>query len=229
METSFPRKRESTTQAKVWIPTFVGMTGNQGDFQVNRNASLNRKTTETDIKIQFNIDGSGKNRISTGIPFLDHMLSLFAKHGLFDLSIKATGDLEIDYHHTVEDIGIVLGQAITKAVGEKRGIRRYGSSLLPMDETLASVAIDISGRPYLVYNVPLPRRGKIREFDADLVEDFFQALVNNSGMTLHINLRYGRNIHHIFEAVFKAFGRALDEATAIDSRVSGVPSTKGRL
>lgn len=196
---------------------------------MKRQSSFNRKTTETAIKLRFTIDGSGKNRISTGIPFLDHMLSLFAKHGLFDLNIEATGDLEVDYHHTVEDIGIVLGKAITEAAGDKKGIRRYGSALLPMDETLASVALDISGRPYLVYNVTLPRRGKIREFDADLVEDFFQALVNNSGMTLHINLQYGRNIHHIFEAIFKAFGRALDEATTIDNRVSGVPSTKGRL
>ena len=194
-----------------------------------RKSSIDRKTTETNIRLKFSIDGQGKGKVNTGIPFLDHMLTLFAKHGLFDLNIEATGDLEIDYHHTVEDIGIVLGQAITQAVGEKKGIRRYGSALLPMDETLASVALDISNRPYLVYNVTLPRRGKIREFDADLVEDFFQALVNKGGMTLHINLRYGRNIHHIFEAVFKAFGRALDEATTIDNRVSGVPSTKGRL
>jgi len=194
-----------------------------------RKSSIDRKTTETNIRLKFSIDGQGKGKVNTGIPFLDHMLTLFAKHGLFDLNIEATGDLEIDYHHTVEDIGIVLGQAITQAVGEKKGIRRYGSALLPMDETLASVALDISNRPYLVYNVTLPRRGKIREFDADLVEDFFQALVNKGGMTLHINLRYGRNIHHIFEAVFKAFGRALDEATTIDNRVSGIPSTKGRL
>ena len=195
----------------------------------NRKSSIDRKTTETNIRLKFSIDGEGKGKVNTGIPFLDHMLTLFAKHGLFDLNIEAMGDLEVDYHHTVEDIGIVLGKAITEAAGDKKGIRRYGSVLLPMDETLASVALDISGRPYLVYNVPLPRRGKIREFDAGLVEDFFQALVNNSGMTLHINLRYGRNIHHIFEAVFKAFGRALDEATTIDNRVSGVPSTKGRL
>lgn len=194
-----------------------------------RKATIDRKTKETDIKVDFNIDGEGKCRINTRIPFLDHMLDLFARHGLFDLIIEAKGDLEVDYHHTVEDIGIVLGQAITKAVGEKRGIRRYGSALIPMDETLASVALDISGRPYLVYHVPLPRRGKIREFDADLIEDFFQALVNHSGITLHINLQYGRNIHHIFEAVFKAFARALDAATTIDSRVSGIPSTKGRL
>ena len=194
-----------------------------------RKSSIERKTTETNIKLKFAIDGQGKGKINTGIPFLDHMLTLFAKHGLFDLTIDAVGDLEIDYHHTVEDIGIVLGKAIAQAVGDKMGIRRYGSALIPMDETLASVALDISGRPYIVYNVSLPKRGKIKEFDADLIEDFFQALVTNSGITLHINLRYGRNIHHIFEAVFKAFARALDEATTIDSRVSGVPSTKGKL
>jgi len=194
-----------------------------------RKAEIERKTKETDIKVEFHIDGKGDGRIDTGIPFLDHMLDLFARHGLFDLSIEARGDLEVDYHHTVEDIGIVLGQAITKAAGDKKGIRRYGNAVIPMDETLAEVSLDLSGRPYLVYNVALPRRGKIREFDADLIEDFFQALVNHSGITLHIDLRYGRNIHHIFEAIFKAFARALDTATSIDSRVSGVPSTKGRL
>lgn len=196
---------------------------------MKRISHIERKTTETNIKLKFAIDGQGKGKINTGIPFLDHMLTLFTKHGLFDLTIDAVGDLEIDYHHTVEDIGIVLGKAIAQAVGDKKGIRRYGSALIPMDETLASVALDISGRPYIVYNVSLPKRGKIKEFEADLIEDFFQALVTNSGITLHINLRYGRNIHHIFEAVFKAFARALDEATTIDSRVSGVPSTKGKL
>jgi imidazoleglycerol-phosphate dehydratase len=194
-----------------------------------RKSSIKRKTTETDIKINFNIDGSGKGSIKTKMPFLDHMLTLFARHGLFDLYIDASGDLEVDYHHTVEDIGIVMGQSITKANGEKKGITRYGSALIPMDETLASVALDLSGRPYLSYKVLIPRKGKIKEFDPDLIEDFFQALVNNSGVTLHINLQYGRNIHHIFEAIFKAFGRALDEATTIDSRISGVPSTKGKL
>ncbi|HKZ56181.1 MAG TPA: imidazoleglycerol-phosphate dehydratase HisB [Thermodesulfovibrionales bacterium] len=194
-----------------------------------RKSSIKRKTTETNIKINFNIDGSGKGSINTQMPFLDHMLTLFTKHGLFDLNIDASGDLEVDYHHTVEDIGIVMGQAITKAVGEKKGIKRYGSAEIPMDETLASVSLDLSGRPYLVYNVSLPRKVRIKEFDPDLIEDFFQAIVNNSGVTLHINLQYGRNIHHIFEAIFKAFGRALDEATTIDSRISGVPSTKGKL
>ena len=195
----------------------------------NRKTTIKRKTTETDIKIEFHIDGTGKSKIDTSIPFLDHMLLLFARHGLFDLYIKAKGDIEIDYHHTVEDIGIVLGQTITQAVGEKKSIKRYGSAVIPMDETLASVSLDLSGRPYLVYNVTMPRKGKLKEFDPDLIEDFFQALVNNSGITLHVNLQYGRNIHHIFEAIFKAFGRALDNATTVDSRVSGVPSTKGKL
>ena len=194
-----------------------------------RKSSVKRKTTETNIKINFSIDGKGKGSINTQMPFLDHMLTLFTRHGLFDLYIDASGDLEVDYHHTVEDIGIVMGQAITKAVGEKKGIKRYGSAEIPMDETLASVSLDLSGRPYLVYNVSLPRKVRIKEFDPDLIEDFFQAFVNNSGVTLHINLQYGRNIHHIFEAIFKAFGRALDEATTIDSRISGVPSTKGKL
>ena len=194
-----------------------------------RKSSVKRKTTETNIKINFSIDGKGKGSINTQMPFLDHMLTLFTKHGLFDLYIDASGDLEVDYHHTVEDIGIVMGQAITRAVGEKRGIKRYGSAEIPMDETLASVALDLSGRPYLIYNVSLPRKVRIKEFDPDLIEDFFQAIVNNSGVTLHINLQYGRNIHHIFEAIFKAFGRALDEATTIDSRIKGVPSTKGKL
>ena len=194
-----------------------------------RKSSIKRKTTETNIKINFSIDGKGKGSINTQMPFLDHMLTLFTRHGLFDLYIDASGDLEVDYHHTVEDIGIVMGQAITEAVGEKKGIKRYGSADIPMDETLASVALDLSGRPYLVYNVSLPRKVRIKEFDPDLIEDFFQAIVNNSGVTLHINLQYGRNIHHIFEAIFKAFGRALDEATTIDSRISGVPSTKGKL
>ncbi|MCC7202012.1 MAG: imidazoleglycerol-phosphate dehydratase HisB [Nitrospirae bacterium] len=196
---------------------------------MKRISQIKRKTAETNIKLRFTIEGQGKGKIDTGIPFLDHMLTLFAKHGLFDLNIAAVGDLDIDYHHTVEDIGIVLGKAIAQAVGDKKGIRRYGSALIPMDETLASVALDISGRPYLVYSVALPKRGKIKEFDADLIEDFFQALVTSSGITLHVNMRYGRNIHHIFEAVFKAFARALDEATSVDIRVSGIPSTKGRL
>lgn len=201
-----------------------------GDIYMKaRKALIERKTTETNVSVELNLDGDGKGKISTNIPFLDHMLNLFARHGLFDLNIEAEGDIEIDFHHTIEDIGIVLGQVISQAVGDKKGIKRYGSALIPMDETLASVALDLSGRPYLVYNITLPRKGRIKEFDTDLIEDFFQALVNNSGITLHINLQYGRNVHHIYEAIFKAFARALDEATSIDNRVSGVPSTKGKL
>lgn len=196
---------------------------------MTRKASLPRKTKETDIKVDLKIDGKGDYDIKTGIPFLDHMLSLFSRHGLFDLRLRAKGDTEVDYHHTVEDIGIVLGDAIKKALGDKRGIRRYGEATVPMDETLASVSIDISGRSYLIYNVKLPRKSKLKEFDPDLVEDFFRSIVNHSGITLHINLIYGRDTHHILEAVFKSFGRALDQATKIDPRIKGIPSTKGKL
>ncbi|MEK6691542.1 MAG: imidazoleglycerol-phosphate dehydratase HisB [Nitrospirota bacterium] len=196
---------------------------------MTRKASLPRKTKETDIKVDLKIDGKGDYDIKTGIPFLDHMLSLFSRHGLFDLRLRAKGDTEVDYHHTVEDIGIVLGDAIKKALGDKKGIRRYGEATVPMDETLASVSIDISGRSYLIYNVKLPKKSKLKEFDPDLVEDFFRSIVNHSGITLHINLMYGRDTHHILEAVFKAFGRALDQATKIDPRIKGIPSTKGRL
>jgi len=157
------------------------------------------------------------------------MLSLFSRHGLFDLNIRAKGDTEVDYHHTVEDIGIVLGDAIKKALGDKKGIKRYGEATVPMDETLATVSIDISGRPYLIYNVKLPKKAKLKEFDPDLIEDFFRSIVNHSGITLHINLIYGRDTHHILEAIFKAFGRALDQATMVDTRIKGIPSTKGRL
>lgn len=196
---------------------------------MGRESTRKRKSAETDVTIYLNIDGAGKSNIRTNIPFIDHMLALFARHGLFDLDIEASGDLEVDYHHTVEDIGIVMGQAIVEALGEREGIRRYGSAVIPMDESLASVSVDISGRPYLVYNVKLPRRSRIREFDPDLIEDFFHAFVNHSLITIHINLHYGRNIHHICEAIFKASGKALDEATSIDNRISGIPSTKGIL
>lgn len=193
-----------------------------------RKASIERRTRETDIKIELKIDGSGKFDIKTDVPFLDHMLSLFTRHGVFDLKIRAKGDTEVDYHHTVEDIGIILGDAIKKALKDMKGIRRYGEALIPMDETLATVSIDISGRPYLIYNVELPKRAKPKDFDPGLVEDFFRALVNHAGITLHINLLYGRDTHHILEAIFKAFGRALDQATMIDPRIKGIPSTKGR-
>ncbi|OGP26441.1 MAG: imidazoleglycerol-phosphate dehydratase [Deltaproteobacteria bacterium GWF2_42_12] len=194
-----------------------------------RKAQINRKTKETDIMLNLNLDGRGIYDIRTSIPFLDHMLSLFAKHGLFDLKIKARGDIEIDYHHTVEDIGICLGDAVKKALGAKAGIKRYGTAFVPMDEAIASVSMDISDRPYLVYKVAMPKKSKIKNFEADLIEDFLQAIVNRSGMTLHVSVPYGRNIHHMIEALFKALGRALREATTVDPRIKGVMSTKGRL
>ncbi|MBI3397945.1 MAG: imidazoleglycerol-phosphate dehydratase HisB [Deltaproteobacteria bacterium] len=194
-----------------------------------RKAQIVRKTKETDITLNLNLDGKGMYTIDTSIPFLDHMLSLFTKHGLFDLKIKAKGDIEIDYHHTVEDIGICLGDALKKALGNKVGIKRYGSAVVPMDEAIASTTLDISDRPYLVYKVILPKKVKIKNFDPDLMEDFLQAVVNRSGITLHIGVPYGRNMHHIIEAIFKAFGRALKEAVTIDPRIKGVMSTKGKL
>ena len=193
-----------------------------------RAASVTRVTKETSIKLSIDLDGSGVGKICTSVPFLDHMLDLFARHGLFDLEIEARGDIDIDFHHTVEDIGIVLGQAMKEALGEKKGIRRYGQATVPMDETLASVATDLSGRPFLVYNAILPKV-KIGEFDVELAREFFQALVNNLGANLHINVMYGDNVHHILEACFKATARAMDMATQLDPRIEGVMSTKGKL
>ncbi len=191
-----------------------------------RTAKVDRKTKETDIKVSINLDGAGEYTINTSIPFLDHMLSLMSKHGLFDLKIKAKGDIDIDYHHTVEDIGIVLGKALKQALGEMKGISRYGQASVPMDEALASVNLDISGRPYLVYKVEFPKKSKLKNFDPDLIEDFLQAFVSNGSITLHVKSHYGRNTHHIIEAVFKALGRALRQAVSVDPRVKGVPSTK---
>lgn len=193
-----------------------------------RLAEFNRKTKETDIKIKINLDGSGKSSISTGIPFMDHMLELFSKHGFFDLNVKAKGDIEVDYHHTMEDLGLALGEAIAKALGDKAGIRRYGSCLLPMDEALAQVALDLSGRPYLVYDV-IPPAPMIKDMDSALFHEFFQALAVKSGMNLHIQLQKGEEVHHAFEAIFKALAKALDQAVKIDPRVKGVLSTKGTL
>lgn len=197
---------------------------------MNRTASINRKTKETDINLDLNLDGEGLWSGSSGVGFLDHMLELFARHGLLDLGLKATGDLDVDSHHTIEDIGICLGQAIDKALGERKGIRRYGFFILPMDEALAEVALDLGGRPYFVYNVDLPNpKSKTGEFDMELVEEFFQAIATNARMNLNINLRSGTNLHHIAEAIFKAFARAFDLAKTLDPRVKGVPSTKGQL
>ena len=194
-----------------------------------RKAIVERKTKETDIKLTLNLDGKGQYSIDTSIPFLDHMLSLMCKHGIFDMKLKAKGDIEIDYHHTVEDIGIVFGKSVKQAIGDMKGISRFGQATVPMDEALASVSIDISGRPYLVYKVIFPKKSKVKNFDPDLIEDFLQAFVSNSGITLHVESPYGRNTHHIIEAVFKALGRALRNAVSIDPRIKGIPTTKGQL
>ena len=193
-----------------------------------RSAYIKRKTKETDIEISLNLDGKGEAQVDSGIPFLDHMLTLFSVHGLFDLKVKAKGDLEVDDHHTTEDIGFCLGQAIMEALGEKRGIFRYGQSSVPMNEALAQVFIDLSGRPFFVYRGKR-LSGKIRQFDLELVREFFWALSFQSAMTLHIHLVYGGNKHHCVEAIFKAFGQALRQAVAIDKGRLGIPSSKGVL
>lgn len=194
-----------------------------------RQAELERKTKETEVKVSLKLDGKGTYQVTTGIPFFDHMLSLFAKHGLFDLTVEATGDVEVDYHHTVEDVGIVLGQAIKQAVGDKAGIRRYGQATVPMIESLATCVLDLSGRTSLVYQVDVAKE-KVGGFDTELVEEFFRALSSEGGVDLHLSLHYGSNMHHIIEALFKSFAKALDSATSIDPRIKGVvPSTKGTL
>ncbi|MEI9475350.1 MAG: imidazoleglycerol-phosphate dehydratase HisB [Deltaproteobacteria bacterium] len=194
----------------------------------HRKAEVKRKTKETEVMLKLDLDGSGKTSILTGIPFFDHMLSLLAYHSSIDLTLKAKGDMDVDAHHTAEDVGICLGDAIRKALGEAKGIQRYGIAVIPMDETLASVALDFSMRPCLVYHMKL-KRSRIGSFDLELVEEFFKALTNHGGISLHINLLYGKNSHHMVEAVFKAFGRALRGAVSPDPRTSEVPSTKGML
>ena len=194
----------------------------------HRKAEVRRKTKETEVLLRLNLDGSGKSLIKTGISFFDHMLRLLAYHSRLDLSLKAKGDIAVDAHHTVEDVGICLGDGIRGALGEAKGIRRYGMALIPMDETLVSIALDISMRPCLVFQMKL-RRSKIGTFDPELVEEFFKALCNHARITLHISLLYGRNSHHMVEAVFKGVGRALREAVSIDDRPLGIPSTKGIL
>jgi len=195
---------------------------------LKRIAEIKRKTKETDIKLTLNLDGKGASSIDTGIPFLDHMLELLSAHGFIDIDIKAKGDTEIDYHHSVEDIGICLGSAINKALGDKKGITRYGFAVVPMDEVLARVAIDISNRPYLAYNVTLEKSVTGR-FDTNILKEFFKAVVNNAGITMHIELLSGDDAHHAAESLFKAFARAFDQATQIDERLDDVPSTKGIL
>lgn len=194
-----------------------------------REATISRKTNETDIAISINLDGNGKYEINTGIGFLDHMLELFSKHSLVDLKVKATGDLRIDEHHLVEDIGITLGQTLKEALGEKKGIGRYGAMLLPMDEALVECAVDLGGRPYLVWNVVFPG-AKVGEMSTELFEDFFKALSDNLSANIHVNLKYGRNTHHIAEGIFKAFARAIKSAVSIQKGFENVlPTTKGLI
>jgi len=195
---------------------------------MSRSSRVERCTKETNISVTLNLDGTGQADVQTGIGFFDHMLTLWAKHGLFDLQLKADGDLYIDGHHTVEDTGIVLGKALAQAVGDKAGIRRYGTAFVPMDEALAQVSVDISGRPFLHYDV-VTAVERVGTFDTELTEEFLRALADNAGLTLHVMLLHGKNGHHIIEAVFKALGRALDEATRKDERIVGVMSTKGSL
>ncbi|HHY70953.1 MAG TPA: imidazoleglycerol-phosphate dehydratase HisB [Thermoanaerobacterales bacterium] len=193
-----------------------------------RSADVYRKTEETEAKVQINLDGEGQNNIQTPAFFFNHMLNLFSRHALFDLDIEANGDIEVDFHHLVEDIGIVLGEVFLKALGDKQGIRRYGSFYVPMDETLAFCSIDISGRPFIFFEAEF-NRDKVGEFDVELVEEFFIAFASSARITLHLETIRGQNTHHIIEALFKAFGRALKEAVAFDPREKGVPSTKGVL
>ncbi len=195
---------------------------------MSRIAKIDRETKETNISIELNLDGSGQHHIETPVPFFNHMLSAVARHGFFDLAVKASGDVEIDAHHTVEDLGIALGEAFKQALGDKAGVCRFGRETMPMHEALASVIIDFSGRPFLVFNVDMPK-AKVGEFDTELVEEFFVAFSNHSGANIHVNLAYGDNLHHIIEGIFKALGRALDQATSIDPRIQGVMSTKGKL
>ena len=196
--------------------------------KMKRIAEIERETKETHVRVSLTLDGRGQAEISSGIPFFDHMLTLFTVHGFFDLFLHAKGDIDVDFHHTVEDVGLVLGQAVTKALGERKGIRRYGHAVTPMDDALAAVTVDLSNRPFLVYNAPEPTLLETG-FSPSLSKEFFRALVNRAGINLHINVSYGENEHHVTESIFKAFGRALDQASAFDERVTGVRSSKGVL
>jgi len=194
-----------------------------------RIGEVSRETNETCVNISLNLDGEGKGEINTGAPFFDHMLELFARHGFFDLCVDARGDVEVDYHHLVEDVGLALGQAVRKALGDRAGITRYGFFVLPMDETLVTVSLDLSNRPYLVYNAEPPVTF-VRDFNVNLFKEFFQAFANEAGANLHVRLEYGEEPHHVVEAVFKGFARALDAATRYEPRLGGaIPSTKGTL
>ncbi|NOY86727.1 MAG: imidazoleglycerol-phosphate dehydratase HisB [Deltaproteobacteria bacterium] len=193
-----------------------------------RRGEVQRETKETRVELSISLDGSGLSEVSTGVPFLDHMLELVARHGLFDLRVRADGDLDVDAHHTVEDVGICLGQAVRQALGSGEGIRRYGWAILPMDETLATVALDLGGRPYLSFSIPT-LDGGMGDFSMELLPEFFQAFCNNAGANMHIRVDSGRNRHHVAEAIYKAFSKTLDQAVSVDPRVKGVPSTKGML
>ncbi len=195
---------------------------------MKRTGQVERKTKETQISADLYLDGRGKHQVATGIGFFDHMLTLFSVHGLFDLEVEATGDIEVDYHHTIEDVGLVLGEAVTKALGDRKGICRYGHAVIPMDDSLAQVSLDLSNRPYLVFRLPekLPLQNGM---DASLAKEFFRAVAQRGGMNLHIHVAYGENWHHMIEAVFKGFGRALRAAVALDKRMPEIPSSKGRL
>jgi imidazoleglycerol-phosphate dehydratase len=194
-----------------------------------RQARIERKTRETEVAVQLNLDGTGSAKVQTPIPFFSHMLEAWSKHGLMDLAVEATGDVEVDIHHTVEDVGIVLGQALRAALGDKKGIVRYGTAFIPMDEALVQASVDLSGRPFLVFSVPVART-RVSNFDLDMLQEFFRALAFNAEITLHVTMHYGHNLHHIAEAVFKSVGRALAQATRLDPRIAGVlPSTKGTL
>ena len=195
---------------------------------MRRKSKVDRKTKEVKVNVDLNVDGTGKFDIKTGIPFFNHMLSQFAKHGYFDIKIKSLGDLEVDFHHTVEDVGITLGEAFSNALGDKAGIFRYGHSIIPFDETLVCVAVDLSGRSYFKLNADLPKE-KIGDFDSELVEEFFKSFSSSLRCNLHIELKYGSNLHHIVEAMFKAVGKAMDDACKVDSRSKQIPSTKGKL
>lgn len=199
-----------------------------GVCQMSRNSNISRRTNETDIELSLHIDGEGKSNLVTGVPFLNHMLDLFAKHGQFDLTVNASGDTDVDDHHTTEDIAICLGQVLREALGDKKGIKRYGNAFVPMDETLAQVVIDLSNRPHLEMRANFPSQ-KVGTFDTELVHEFMWKLALEARMNLHIIVHYGQNTHHMIEAIFKALARALDEATTIDPRIKGVPSTKGML
>jgi imidazoleglycerol-phosphate dehydratase len=196
---------------------------------VSRQGEVRRKTNETDISVRVDLDGSGRANVKTGIGFFDHMLQALAWHAYYDLDVSAVGDLHVDAHHTVEDVGIVLGQALSRALGERRGIRRYGQATVPLDDALARAVVDVSGRPYLAFHADPPTWQKLGDYDVALTPEFFRALATHGGLTLHVDLLRGQNAHHVVEAVFKATARALGDATTIDPRVQGVPSTKGTL